>query len=223
MKSKEELTEGSVILIDKPLDWTSFDVANKIKYKIRHTYKEKIKVGHAGTLDPRATGLLIVCTGKATKTIEQIQNQIKIYEGTLKLGATTPCYDTEMEEDTFYPTEHITKELILATTNQFIGDIKQLPPIFSAIKVKGKKMYELAREGKEIEVKERAVAIYSFDITEINLPYVSFEVKCSKGTYIRSLAYDFGKAMQSGAYLTSLKRTAIGDYLVSNAENSWLE
>lgn len=223
MISKEKLTGGCVLLINKPLDWTSFDVANKIKSKIKYTYNEKIKVGHAGTLDPKATGLLIVCTGKATKTIEEIQNQSKTYEGMLKLGATTPCFDTEMEEAEFFPIEHITDELIKQNTSQFIGEIKQFPPIFSAIKTNGKKMYELARKGKEIELKERLVTIYSFEITEINMPFVSFEVKCSKGTYIRSLANDFGKALGSGAYLTSLKRTKIGEFDLAKADNWWLE
>ncbi|MFA9290321.1 MAG: tRNA pseudouridine(55) synthase TruB [Solirubrobacteraceae bacterium] len=222
MISLEKLVEGSIVLIDKPLDWTSFDVANKIKSKIKHTYKEKIKVGHAGTLDPKATGLLIICTGKATKKIDEIQNQPKEYTGTFKLGATTLCYDTEMEENELFPTEHITEELIIETTNQFIGSIKQLPPIYSAIKVNGKKMYELAREGKKIEVKEREVTIYSFEITEINMPTISFKVKCSKGTYIRSLANDFGKTLNSGAYLTSLTRTAIGEYSIKQADNFWL-
>jgi tRNA pseudouridine55 synthase len=223
MISTDKLTEGSIILINKPLDWTSFDVANKIKSKIKYTYNKKIKVGHAGTLDPKATGLLIVCTGKATKTIEQIQNQPKTYEGTLKLGASTPCYDTEMEETEFFPINHITEELIFNTTKRFIGDIKQLPPIFSAIKTNGKKMYELARKGKEIEVKERNITIYSFEITEIKMPFVSFVVNCSKGTYIRSLVYDFGKALHSGAYLTCLKRTKIGEFDLANADNSWLD
>lgn len=220
----EEIQEGKVFLIDKPLDWTSFDVVNKIRWNIRKTYDlKKIKVGHAGTLDPKATGLLIICTGKFTKKIESIQAESKVYTGKIKLGASTPTYDTESEENHFYSTEHITEELIRQTVQKFIGEIDQLPPIHSALKVEGKRMYELARAGVEVTVKPRRITIYDFKITKIEMPFVSFEVHCSKGTYIRSLAYDFGKALESGGYLSALRRTKIGEFSVEDADNSPLE
>lgn len=220
----EEIQEGKVLLIDKPLDWTSFDVVNKVRWNIRKAYNlKKIKVGHAGTLDPKATGLLIVCTGKFTKRIDEIQAECKVYTGTIKLGVTTPTYDTESEEDQTFPTEHITEELIHEATKQFIGEIDQYPPAHSAIKVDGKRLYELARAGKEVELKARRIHIYDFKITKIELPLVEFEVHCGKGTYIRSLANDFGKALNSGGYLTELRRTKIGDFSVENAENGVLE
>lgn len=211
-------------MIDKPLDWTSFDAVNKIRWNIRKAYNlKKIKVGHAGTLDPKATGLLLICTGKWTKKIDEFQAQEKTYTGTIKLGVTTPTYDLESEEDQTFPTEHITEELIYETTKQFVGEIEQFPPMHSAIKVDGKRLYELAREGQEIERKARKVTIEEFKITKIDLPFVDFEVKCSKGTYIRSLAFDFGKALNSGGYLTALRRTKIGKFDVINAENFALE
>ena len=220
----EKIQEGHVFLIDKPLDWTSFDVVNKIRWNIRKAYDlKKIKVGHAGTLDPKASGLLLVCTGKWTKRIDEFQAQEKTYTGTIKLGVTTPTYDLESDEDQTYPTEHITEELILEATKQFIGEIDQFPPMHSAIKVDGKRLYELAREGQEIERKARKVTIEEFKITKIDLPFVDFEVKCSKGTYIRSLAFDFGKVLNSGGYLTALRRTKIGEFDVINADNSALE
>lgn len=220
----EKIQEGHVFLIDKPLDWTSFDAVNKIRWNIRKAYDlKKIKVGHAGTLDPKATGLLLICTGKWTKRIDEFQAQEKTYTGTIKLGVTTPTYDLESEEDQMFPTEHITDELIYETTKQFTGDIEQFPPMHSAIKVDGKRLYELAREGQEIERKARKVTIEEFKITKIDLPFVDFEVKCSKGTYIRSLAFDFGKALNSGGYLTALRRTKIGEFDVINAENFALE
>lgn len=220
----EKIQEGHVFLIDKPLDWTSFDVVNKIRWNIRKAYNlKKIKVGHAGTLDPKATGLLLVCTGKWTKRIDELQAQEKTYTGIIKLGVTTPTYDLESEENEFFPTEHITKEIIHETTKQFIGEIEQFPPMHSAIKVDGKRLYELARDGQEIERKARKVNILDFKITKINLPFVDFEVNCSKGTYIRSLAYDFGKALNSGGYLTALRRTKIGEFDVINSENLALE
>lgn len=220
----EEIQEGKVLLIDKPLDWTSFDVVNKVRWNIRKAYNlKKIKVGHAGTLDPKATGLLIVCTGKFTKRIDEIQAESKVYTGTIKLGVTTPTYDTESEEDQTFPTEHITEELIHEATKQFLGEIDQYPPAHSAIKVDGKRLYELARAGKEVELKARRIHIYDFKITKIELPLVEFEVHCGKGTYIRSLANDFGKALNSGGYLTELRRTKIGDFSVENAENGVLE
>ncbi|WP_314244395.1 tRNA pseudouridine(55) synthase TruB [Empedobacter tilapiae] len=220
----EKIQEGHVFLIDKPLDWTSFDVVNKIRWNIRKAYNlKKIKVGHAGTLDPKATGLLLVCTGKWTKRIDEFQAQEKTYTGTIKLGVTTPTYDLESEEDQTFPTEHITEEIIHEATKQFIGEIEQFPPMHSAVKVDGKRLYELAREGQEIERKARKITIHDFKITKINLPFVDFEVNCSKGTYIRSLAFDFGKAINSGGYLTALRRTKIGEFDVMNAENFALE
>ncbi|MBQ0148681.1 MAG: tRNA pseudouridine(55) synthase TruB [Flavobacteriaceae bacterium] len=220
----EKIQEGHVFLIDKPLDWTSFDVVNKIRWNIRKTYDlKKIKVGHAGTLDPKATGLLLICTGKLTKRIDEFQAQEKTYTGTIKLGVTTPTYDLESEEDQTFPTDHFTEEMIHEATKQFIGEIEQFPPMHSAIKVDGKRLYELAREGVEIERKARKITIHDFKITKIDLPFVDFECHCSKGTYIRSLAYDFGKALNSGGYLTALRRTKIGDFDVINADNSSLE
>ncbi len=220
----EKIQEGHVFLIDKPLDWTSFDVVNKIRWNIRKSYNlKKIKVGHAGTLDPKATGLLLVCTGKLTKRIDEFQAQVKTYTGTIKLGVTTPTYDLESEENETFPTEHLTNEIIYEATKQFIGEIEQFPPMHSAIKVDGKRLYELAREGQEIERKARKITIHDFKITKIDLPFVDFEVNCSKGTYIRSLAYDFGKAVNSGGYLTALRRTKIGEFDVINSENLALE
>ena len=220
----EKIQEGHVFLIDKPLDWTSFDVVNKIRWNIRKAYNlKKIKVGHAGTLDPKATGLLLVCTGKLTKRIDEFQAQEKTYTGTIKLGVTTPTYDLESEEDQTFPTEHLTEEIINEATKQFIGEIEQFPPMHSAIKVDGKRLYELAREGQEIERKARKITIHDFKITKIDLPFVDFEVNCSKGTYIRSLAFDFGKAVNSGGYLTALRRTKIGDFDIINSENLALE
>ena len=217
----EEIQEGKVFLIDKPLDWTSFDVVNKVRWNIRKSFNlKKIKVGHAGTLDPKATGLLILCTGKFTKRIDEIQAESKVYTGTFKLGVTTPTYDTESEENEFFSTEHISEELIHQTTQQFIGDIEQFPPAHSAVKVDGKRLYELARAGKEVELKPRQISIYDFKITKIDIPFVEFEVHCGKGTYIRSLANDFGKALNSGAYLTELRRAKVGDFSVENADNS---
>ncbi|MBY0067057.1 MULTISPECIES: tRNA pseudouridine(55) synthase TruB [Empedobacter] len=220
----EKIQEGHVFLIDKPLDWTSFDVVNKIRWNIRKAYNlKKIKVGHAGTLDPKATGLLLVCTGKWTKRIDEFQAQEKTYTGTIKLGVTTPTYDLESEENETFPTNHITEEIIREATKQFVGEIEQFPPMHSAVKVDGKRLYELAREGQEIERKARKITIHDFKITKIDLPFVDFEVNCSKGTYIRSLAFDFGKAVNSGGYLTALRRTKIGEFDVINAENFALE
>lgn len=220
MSQLEEIQEGKIFLIDKPLDWTSFDVVNKIRWNIKKSFNlKKIKVGHAGTLDPKATGLLILCTGKFTKKIDEIQAESKVYTGTFKLGVTTPTYDTESEENETFAIEHISEELIHEATKKFIGDIEQFPPAHSAIKVDGKRLYELARAGKEVELKPRRISIYELRITKIQMPFVEFEVHCGKGTYIRSLAHDFGKALNSGAYLTELRRTKIGDFSVENAEN----
>ncbi|WP_166383326.1 MULTISPECIES: tRNA pseudouridine(55) synthase TruB [unclassified Polaribacter] len=211
----EEYKNGQVLLIDKPLNWTSFQVVNKLRWEIRQRFNiKKIKVGHAGTLDPLATGLLIICTGKQTKEIHVYQGQEKEYTGTFTIGATTPSYDLETEVDNTYTTDHITETLLRETTKQFIGDIQQKPPIFSAIKKDGKRLYELARKGETTEINARTVSITEFEITKINLPEVEFRVVCSKGTYIRSLAYDFGLALNSGAHLSALRRTKIGDFSV---------
>ncbi|MFA5620447.1 MAG: tRNA pseudouridine(55) synthase TruB [Weeksellaceae bacterium] len=220
----EEFQEGKILLIDKPLDWTSFDVVKKIRWNICKAFNiKKIKVGHAGTLDPKATGLLIVCTGKFTKKINEIQGQTKVYTGRMKLGATTPTFDTESEENQIFPIEHITEEQLNQATQQFLGEIAQHPPIHSAVKKDGKRLYELARAGKEVETEARTVRIEEFKITKIEMPFVDFEVQCGKGTYIRSLANDFGAALNSGAYLTGLRRTKIGDFSVEDADNSILE
>lgn len=215
----ETILSGQVLLIDKPLQWSSFQAVNKLKYEFKKAFPalKKFKIGHAGTLDPLASGLLIVCTGKATKTIDQIQAQAKEYTGTFTLGATTPSYDLETEIDKTFSIDHITNELIIATTQQFLGEIDQKPPIFSAIKKEGVRLYEHARLGETIEIQSRKTTIYEFEITKIELPKVDFRVKCSKGTYIRSLAFDFGTALQSGAHLSALRRTKIGDYSVDDA------
>ena len=214
----EEILAGKVLLIDKPLKWSSFQAVNKLKYILKRKYDlpKKFKIGHAGTLDPLATGLLIICTGKFTKSITEIQAQAKEYTGTIIVGATTPSYDLETEIDATFPTEHITEELILETTKQFIGEIDQKPPVFSAIKKDGKRLYEHARAGEEIEIEFRKTTIHEFEITRIDLPQIDFRVSCSKGTYIRSLAYDFGMALQSGGHLSALRRTKIGDYCVED-------
>ncbi len=216
----EELQSGKILLIDKPIDWTSFDVVNKIRWEIRQKYKiKKFKVGHAGTLDPKATGLLILCLGKETKKIETYQGQEKVYTGTFKLGVTTPSYDTETEEEGIFSVEHITGDLINKTIPNFVGNIQQLPPVFSALKKDGKRLYEFARAGVEVDIKPREVNIMNFEITTNSLPFLNFKVTCSKGTYIRSLAHDFGKALNSGAYLTVLRREKIGHFDVQNAFN----
>ena len=214
----EDIKNGQVLLIDKPLEWTSFQVVNKLRWVIKKQFKlKKIKVGHAGTLDPLATGLLIICTGAFTKKIETYQAQEKEYTGTFTLGATTPSYDMETEIDQHYPTEHLSEEIIKKTTENFIGEIEQKPPIFSAVKKDGKRLYELARAGETTEIKPRTITITQFEITNIQLPEVDFRVVCSKGTYIRSLANDFGIALNSGAYLSKLRRTQIGDFSVKDA------
>lgn len=217
---------GEVLLINKPYTWTSFQVVNKIKYLIKHHpsllldgKRIESKIGHAGTLDPLATGLLIVCTGKQTKNIEQYQAQEKEYTGTFYLGATTPCYDREKEIDAYFPTQHINEELIYAASKQFIGEIQQTPPLFSAIKIAGKRAYHIAREGKTAEIKPKKITIKEFEITRINMPEIDFRVVCSKGTYIRSLAYDFGLALKSGAHLIALCRNRIGEYKLVDAMN----
>lgn len=218
MYSEEDIKNGQILLIDKPLTWSSFQAVNKIKWAIKKKYKlKKIKVGHAGTLDPLATGLLLICTGKFTKKIPELQGQTKEYTGTITLGGTTPSYDLETEVDVTFKTSHITESLILGATKNFIGEIEQFPPIFSALKKDGKRLYEFAREGKEVEIKSRKITIETFEITRIQLPEVDFRVVCSKGTYIRSLAHDFGRALQSGGHLSALRRTKIGDFNVDKA------
>jgi tRNA pseudouridine55 synthase len=216
--TEEDYKNGQVLLIDKPLTWTSFQVVNKLRWEIRQRFNiKKIKVGHAGTLDPLATGLLIICTGKQTKQIDSYQGQVKEYTGTFTLGGTTPSYDLETAVDETFAIAHISEELLHKTTEQFTGEIQQKPPIFSAIKKDGKRLYQLARKGETTEIKERTVTVSKFEITKINLPEVAFRIICSKGTYIRSIAFDYGKALNSGAHLSALRRTKIGDFSVGNA------
>jgi tRNA pseudouridine55 synthase len=217
--TSNDLLEGKILLIDKPYTWSSFQAVNKLKFLLKRKFDlpKKFKIGHAGTLDPLATGLLIICTGKFTKKITEIQAQKKEYTGTIRLGATTPSYDLETEIDATFETSHLTEVLIKDTISQFLGEIDQIPPVFSAIKKDGKRLYEHARAGEEVEIKPRKTTIYEFEITAIQLPDIEFRVSCSKGTYIRSLAFDFGKALDSGAHLTALRRTKIGVYSVENA------
>ena len=218
METLESYKEGTVLLIDKPLNWTSFQVVNKIRWLIKQQFNiKKIKVGHAGTLDPLATGLLILCTGKFTKKIETYQAQVKEYTGTITLGATTPSYDLESEIDQKFDISGISETDILKNTQQFLGKIQQQPPIFSALKQNGKRLYEYAREGSKIEIPSRAVTITEFEITKIELPCIEFRIVCGKGTYIRSLAHDFGKSLNNGAHLSSLRRTKIGEFRVQDA------
>jgi tRNA pseudouridine55 synthase len=215
----EEYLNGQILLIDKPLHFTSFQAVNKLKYALINKVglPKKFKIGHAGTLDPLASGLLLVCTGKFTKRITELQGQAKEYTGTFYLGSTTPSYDLETEIDETFETSHIDEALIHETVKQFLGEIDQKPPIYSAIKKDGVRLYEHARAGETIEIATRKTSIHEFEITRIALPEIDFRVVCSKGTYIRSLAFDFGKAMNSGSHLTALRRTKIGDYDVLNA------
>ena len=218
MRTLEDFKEGQVLLIDKPIKWTSFQVVNKLRWHIRKTFNiKKIKVGHAGTLDPMATGLLIICTGKFTKKITEYQAQTKEYTGTITLGATTPSFDLETEVNKTFDFSHVTEDLIIQTTKKFTGEIVQKPPIYSAVKKDGKRLYELARKGKTTEIKPRKVTVLEFEITNINLPNVDFKIVCSKGTYIRSIANDFGEALHCGGHLTKLRRTKIGKYSVTDA------
>ena len=217
----EKFKEGQVLLFDKPLSWTSFNVVNKVKSQFRSVFKvKKIKVGHAGTLDPLATGLLIVCTGKYTKRIQEIQDASKSYVADVILGASRPSYDKETEIDANFPSEHINLDLIKSVLeNQFTGEIDQVPPVFSALKIGGKKAYEFARAGKELEMKSRKITIYEIKILSYEHPKLILDIHCSKGTYIRSIAHDLGKALNSGAYLDGLRRTKIGDYSLEGALN----
>ena len=214
----EDFQKGQILLIDKPMGWSSYQAVNAVKWAIKTKFGiKKIKVGHAGTLDPLATGLLIICTGKYTKKIAELQGQVKTYTGTISIGKTTPSYDLETEFDQRYPTDHISEELLLSTAMEFTGEILQKPPVFSALKKEGKRLYEYARAGEAVEIPARKVSIHSFNIDPKTHPEISFEVVCSKGTYIRSLAHDFGQALKSGAHLSVLRRTKIGDYNVNNA------
>ena len=218
METLDAYQEGRVLLIDKPLNWTSFQVVNKVRWLIKQQFSiKKIKVGHAGTLDPLATGLLILCTGKFTKKIETYQAQVKEYTGTITLGATTPSYDLESEIDQEFDISEISEEDILKNTQQFLGEIQQQPPIFSALKKNGKRLYEYAREGSKIDIPSRAVTIKEFEITKIELPCIEFRIVCGKGTYIRSLAHDFGRSLNNGAHLSGLRRTKIGEFRVEDA------
>lgn len=222
----QKLHDGQIFLVDKPLGWSSFQAVNKLKWAILKNFGLKhIKIGHAGTLDPLATGLLVICVGKATKQIPQIQEQSKVYTGTFTLGATTPSYDMETQVDQRFSVSHINEKLLHTTKSRFTGEIAQYPPVFSAIKKEGKRLYEFARNGETVELPLRKVRIYQFDILRIQLPEVDFRVECSKGTYIRSLAHDFGQALSSGAYLSALRREQIGDFSVKDAliPDKWAE
>ncbi len=218
MKKIEDFKNGQLLLFDKPIGWSSFDVVNKIRWSIRKKFKiDKIKVGHAGTLDPLSTGLLLIATGKMTKSIEKFQNQKKTYVGNFIIGSTTPSFDKETEINEQFATNHITKELIVKVSKDFMGEISQYPPIFSAIKNKGKPLYKYARAGKNVKLKSRKITVFNFNIKDIRKLDVSFEIECSKGTYIRSLVNDFGKKLNSGAHLTKLRRTKIGDHSIEKA------
>ena len=209
---------GEMILIDKELNWTSFDVVSKLRNSIKKKLNiKKIKVGHAGTLDPLATGLLIICTGKMTKRINEFSGLNKTYVGKMTIGSTTPSYDLETKPNVYYPTEHINKNLIIEAAKKFVGKIDQKPPVFSAVKKDGVRLYKLARKGVKVEVEKREIIIHDFLISSINFPLVEFSLTCSKGTYIRSLAHDFGKELGSGAHLSELRRTSIGDYSVDKS------
>lgn len=210
-------TEGKILYFNKPLTWTSFALVNKIRYRIsKEINVKKLKVGHAGTLDPLATGVMIICTGKATKLIESFQYQTKEYIATIKLGATTPSFDLETEVDQTYPTEHITKELVEETLKKFIGRIEQIPPAYSACKVNGERAYALARKGEEVELKPKILVIDDIELIDYQLPVIQVRVVCSKGTYIRALARDIGEALGSGGHLTGLIRTRIGDITLAD-------
>lgn len=221
--------KGEILVFDKPYRWTSFDVVGRVRGQMcRHIGVKKLKVGHAGTLDPLATGVLIVCTGKATKRIEELQAGTKEYIATLRLGATTPSFDLEKPIDATYPTEHITREMVEQVLQRFKGTIEQIPPEFSACKIDGKRAYELARKGKEVELKPKTLVIDEIELTDCSLPDITIRVVCSKGTYIRALARDIGQALDSGAHLTALRRTRVGDCKVGDALNpehfkEWLE
>jgi tRNA pseudouridine55 synthase len=226
MQKHYDFKTGEVILVDKPLNWTSFDVVNKIRWKLKKLYNvKKIKVGHAGTLDPLATGLLIICTGKKTKISQDLTADDKTYTGTILLGKTTPSFDLETAFEKSHPTSHITSEMLAQTVQSFLGEQLQTPPIFSAKKIDGKRAYESARKGKEIKMKQSLIHISSFQINDARFPEVDFEITCSKGTYIRSIAHDFGQKLDSGGTLIALRRIASGDFKINDAKSveSWLE
>ncbi len=221
----EDLQSGHIFLLDKPLDWTSFQAVNKMKYKLKREFglPKKFKIGHAGTLDPRATGLLIVCCGKFTKKIPEIQDAPKEYWAEIKIGIQTESYDTEKPEILHRDISHITEDQVKTALEKFIGEIDQTPPVFSAIKIDGKRAYDLARAGAEVEMKSRKTTILYIKDVKIEFPLVSFTVCCSKGTYIRSLAHDIGQELGVGAYLTQLRRTKIGEYSIENATADFLD
>ncbi len=210
--------KGEILVFDKPLNWTSFDLVSKVRYIICKKLKiKKLKVGHAGTLDPKATGILVLCTGKATSKIESLQTGEKEYLATLKIGATTPSYDLESEEDRQFETSHITRDLLTEALKKFIGTIEQIPPNFSAIKIDGKRAYEYARKGIAVEIKPKILEVKEIEIIRFHLPEVNLRIVCGKGTYIRALARDIGEALNSGAYLTGLRRTRVGEFNLSQA------
>lgn len=212
--------KGELLYLNKPLGWTSFKVVGHVRYHIcRRLGVKKLKVGHAGTLDPLATGVMIVCTGRATKRIEELQYHTKEYIATIRLGATTPSYDLEHEIDAVYPTNHITRELVEETLQRFVGEIQQIPPAFSACMVNGKRAYDLARKGEDVELKPKLLVIDEIELLECNLPEIKVRVVCSKGTYIRALARDIGEALNSGAHLTALERTRVGDVRIEDCLN----
>ena len=216
--SKKSIEEGEVFLIDKPLKYSSFHIVKELRDFLKNKFKlDKLKVGHAGTLDPLATGLLIICTGRMTKKISDFQNLDKEYIGTMSIGSTTPSYDLETNIDKTFPIDHINEMLLNNAKKKFLGTINQFPPIFSAVKKNGKRLYEYAREGKEIDIKSKKVTVNKFDLNRISMPEIEFEINCSKGTYIRSLINDFGKELKSGAHLTSLRRTKIGSNSINNS------
>jgi len=213
-----DFVAGEILLVDKQVSWTSFDAVKAIRGTLQKAFNvRRFKVGHAGTLDPLATGLLLICTGKATKNIDRLQAQEKVYTGKIFLGATTPSFDLETEVDHKFPIDHITEEMVLNAAKEFVGELEQSPPVFSAVKIDGKRAYKYARNDEEVKMKSRKVFIHHFKITKIEMPLVEFEIKCSKGTYIRSIARDFGTKLNSGAYLHLLRRTMIGDYSVEDA------
>lgn len=215
---EDDIQDGKMLLVDKPLTWTSFDVVKYIRKSLVSKFKiKRIKVGHAGTLDPLATGLLIICIGKQTKQISIYQNLTKTYTGKFKLGETTPSYDAETEVNKTFNYDHIKENDIINLSQKFTGKLMQKPPIFSALKKNGKRMYEYARENKKIEIQEREINIYEFEIIKFTDPYIEFKITCSKGTYIRSIANDFGKKLNSGSYLSELRRINIGEFSVLNA------
>lgn len=225
-KSAYDFLGGEILLVDKPLHWTSFDVVNKLRYALLARYKlKKIKVGHAGTLDPLATGLLIICSGRATKKIEDFMGLPKSYEGVMRFGATTPSYDLETEIDQEFDLQNVEFKLVEEKATEFIGEIQQIPPLFSAKKVKGKKAYDVARKGGDIELKPSTITIHNLEVFNQSWPDVFFKVRCSKGTYIRSLAHDLGRAAGNGAHLRKLRRTAIGEHTLQQAKSleEWLE